>query len=853
MRRLVRFLIALFIALSSLPTGRAAAAERLCDPAFEDCRAPLVDLIRNENVRIDVAFWFMEDTRYANEIIARWQAGVKVRILMDTEANGSYPLNVTSLDMFKNARIPMREKTATNGILHWKLMLFAGQGQVEFSGANYSDEAFVPRDPYKDYIDEVIFFTDDPSIVNSFKTRYDDAWTDTAQFSDYANITGPLSRVYPTYPIDPSLNFVPWQSFATRSVNNYKAEQQKIDAIMYRITDRRHSDEMIKAVQRNIPVRLITEQEQYRDPTRLWDSWNVDRMYMAGVQVHFRQHQGLSHEKLTLLYGQQMAIFGSSNWTSASGEGQHEHNIFSTKPWFFQWFRDHFERKWNNLGPSPETMPFVPLPPDVATNKSPADGSQNQPLAVTLTWYAGPWAHRYDVYFGTDPQNLTKIVNDVELGPSQYTSDHKSTNVSNLAAGTIYYWKVVSRTMANLEKTSPVWSFRTQGGSAAAGPNDVVLWAWRATTRPGWTPTADTSAAGGQRLANADAGAAKLAAPLASPTKYFELSFLADGGVPYRLWIRGKAQSNSYENDSVYAQFSDSVTSSGAAQWRIGTTSATTITIEDCPNCGLAGWGWNDNATGAGALGPLVYFAATGAHTLRVQVREDGLSIDQIILSRDMFLSSAPGLAKNDGTIYPEQGVSGNAPPPPPPPALPTGWSFADIGAVGAAGSASESGGTFTVKGAGADVWGTADALGLASTTLTGDGTIVARVVSVENVNAWTKAGVMMRDTTASGSAHAFMISTPTTTKGLAFQRRVTTGGASTNTAGPVAAPPYWVRLTRSGNTITAATSANGTTWTTVASDTFTMGTTIRVGLAVSSHVAGTPATAVFDNVTITN
>src|ERR1043166_7806986 len=321
-RLLLRSLSVLLIAFSTIATGRAFAAERLGDPAFEDCRAPLIDLIRNETVRIDVAFWFMEDTRYASEIISRWQAGVPVRVLMDTEANADYPGNVTTLNMLKNAGIPMREKTSPTGILHWKLMLFEGQNQLEFSGANYSSEAFVPQTPYSDYVDEVIYFTDDSSIINSFKTRYDDAWTDTTLFSNYANINGPLTRSYATYPIDPQMNFVPWQSFATRSVNNYNLETQKIDSSMYRITDRRHSDAIIKAVQRGIPVRLITEQMQYRDPTRLWDAWNVDRMYVAGVQIRQRHHQGLSHEKITLLYGQGLAIFGSSNWTSASGEGQ---------------------------------------------------------------------------------------------------------------------------------------------------------------------------------------------------------------------------------------------------------------------------------------------------------------------------------------------------------------------------------------------------------------------------------------------------------------------------------------------------------------------------------------------------
>jgi endonuclease/exonuclease/phosphatase family metal-dependent hydrolase len=82
---------------------------------------------------------------------------------------------------------------------------------------------------------------------------------------------------------------------------------------------------------------------------------------------------------------------------------------------------------------------------------------------------------------------------------------------------------------------------------------------------------------------------------------------------------------------------------------RLGT-AATTVTIEDCSGCGVAGWGWNDNYYGS-SQGSLVYFASTGSHKIRVQNREDGLSIDQIVLSPVLYRSSAPGSNKNDSTI----------------------------------------------------------------------------------------------------------------------------------------------------------------------------------------------------------
>jgi len=67
---------------------------------------------------------------------------------------------------------------------------------------------------------------------------------------------------------------------------------------MYRITDRRHTDAMIAAKSPGVPIRLISDPQQYRDPTGLWDAWNIDRMYAAGIPIKMRAHQGLNHEKL---------------------------------------------------------------------------------------------------------------------------------------------------------------------------------------------------------------------------------------------------------------------------------------------------------------------------------------------------------------------------------------------------------------------------------------------------------------------------------------------------------------------------------------------------------------------------
>lgn len=187
-----------------------------------------------------------------------------------------------------------------------------------------------------------------------------------------------------------------------------------------------------------------------------------------------------------------------------------------------------------------------------------------------------------------------------------------------------------------------------------------------------WSVVADSTAAGSFRLANPDQGAPKVVTPSTSPSTYVELSFLANAGIPYHLWIRGKAEGDSPYNDSVHIQFSGSVTSTGSPIYRIGTTSSTEFNLEDCLGCGVQNWGWQDN--GWGNFGPNIYFQTTGVQTIRIQPREDGLSIDQIVLSPGTFLSSAPGPMKNDSTILTQQEVapSGTPTPTPVPTPLPT-------------------------------------------------------------------------------------------------------------------------------------------------------------------------------------
>src|SRR5436309_2590747 len=137
-----------------------SATERLCDASFENCLNPLITLINNEKVEIDTAFWFMDTPAIANALIAAKNRGVIVRMLVDPRADDAHATNTTILAQFASDGFPMRNRTAT-GILHWKMMLFSGQGIVEFTGANYTGTELAYTRQYVTYVDEAVYFSDD--------------------------------------------------------------------------------------------------------------------------------------------------------------------------------------------------------------------------------------------------------------------------------------------------------------------------------------------------------------------------------------------------------------------------------------------------------------------------------------------------------------------------------------------------------------------------------------------------------------------------------------------------------------------------------------------------------------------
>jgi hypothetical protein len=181
---------------------------------------------------------------------------------------------------------------------------------------------------------------------------------------------------------------------------------------------------------------------------------------------------------------------------------------------------------------------------------------------------------------------------------------------------------------------------------------EIVLWGAYYAGVVGWDTVTDPTAAADARVHAPNAGAPKVTTPAGDPGNYVDISFKPDPTQSYKLWVRLKADGNRYQNDSLWMQFSGAVNTSGAPVARLGTAEGLAINLEECSGCGISGWGWEDDGWGApNANGMLLRFPDGGHQTIRIQIREDGVSFDQIVFSAEQYLTTRPGAAKNDTTI----------------------------------------------------------------------------------------------------------------------------------------------------------------------------------------------------------
>jgi hypothetical protein len=457
----------------------AEAQDTVLFPAYQDARTPILNRVRNEPSRLDVATWYLTDRLITAAIVQRFRAGLPVRIIGDRVSIFEIdPATRREFEYLATNGVPIRLRyhpTSFPSIMHWKCGIFVGLNTVEFGSANWTPFELAPASA-TNFKDETALFTTDPALVNAFRTRFDQMWADTTNFLDwpeaYLRETGtpwtqpmaiPRARLEPDRPTPPGLIWSQGPELNNPLTAMIDRSPGGIDMITYRLSVPNITDALIRKLQARLPVRIFIEPSQYRNadfPEYWLTGSRMDQLWRAGAQIKQRTHQGLTHMKVVMTPTEGM--LGSSNFTA---NWERDHNYFfqaAARPPLHAQLVNRFAQMWADTA---NYRAFQPLPPRAPTPVSPSNGATAVP-DPTLTWQRAAWAVAFDVYIGTSPTNLAFAgrVNapQIEDPPTRYAF----TPPGGLLPRTRYYWRVVSRTFATdvnpaLVAASPTWSFTT--------------------------------------------------------------------------------------------------------------------------------------------------------------------------------------------------------------------------------------------------------------------------------------------------------------------------------------------------------------------------------------------------------
>jgi hypothetical protein len=537
----------------------------------------LTQEINNENARVDLVVYRLEVDNITSAILAKFNAGVPVRVLVDPVqyTNPLYPeywLTHANVDKLWAAGVPIRQRLHA-GVTHMKTL-------VTSTYATNASSNYGPN--WQRDHDYFVSKATKPTIYQAIADRVAAMWNDTAGF-------GPLQL---TPPDAPTLA-TPASGATAVAVTAPLVWNTAAWAVSYDVYLGSSASTLTKVA--NVPAQMVVN-----PPTTY--KWTPSPALQGGTTYFWKI---VSRTNATPLAPTMIGTSSVWSFTTAGSAG----------------------------------------PPAAPANPSPTTGATSISLTPTLSWSAGAPGVTFNVAFGTanPPPGVA-----TGLTTSSFTP-------GTLTANTVYFWKITAVSGGG-STAGAIWSFTT--GASGSTP-EIVVYASDVTAanRHGaWSLVADSTAAAGQKLSDPDAGAATIDPPLAAPTDYFDVPFQADGNTRYRVWLRLRAIANSKFNDSVFVQFSDSNTAGGTATYRIGTTSGLLVNLAtDATASSLVNWGWQRNAYWLADTGD-VWFQNTGTHTLRVQVREDGVEIDQIVISSVKYATNSPGSVTDDHTIVPKPG-----------------------------------------------------------------------------------------------------------------------------------------------------------------------------------------------------
>ncbi|HEX8521614.1 MAG TPA: choice-of-anchor D domain-containing protein [Tepidisphaeraceae bacterium] len=460
--------------------------------------------------------------------------------------------------------------------------------------------------------------------------------------------------------------------------------------------------------------------------------------------------------------------------------------------------------------------------PDTTAPANPSNfKSAVSPTSVVLSWNANSESDLtgYNVYrSATGTGSWTKLNTSGLLAGTTLTD-------SNVSVGQTWYYKVGAVDTSSNESSGSIISVLVKDSTPPAAPKSVTSFSTKTTVVLSWAANVEADLAGYNvyRATTISGPWTKLTSSLASDATFTDATASANAIYHYRI-----SAVDLFGNESLMTTLSakgpDTIAPVKPAA--LTTAHSTTQIIMD--------WASSTDTDFGGYNIYRSSSATTGFAKLNASPITDSNYSDRPAANKMWYYRiSTVDKAGNESAYTTSSDYR------------PYSYTSVDIGGPKMPGSTTviSTGINYNITSAGV-IGGTTDQLRMASRQVTGDFDIAVRVSALTNLGG-AQAGLMARESTDGNAKNIFAFAL--NSKGYRLSSRSTTGGTTSTTgSGSTSYPNTWIRLKRVGNTFTAYRSIDGKSWTAYATKTMTMSATLHVGMAISSGISTSYATAQF-------
>lgn len=145
-------------------------------------------------------------------------------------------------------------------------------------------------------------------------------------------------------PISVRASFSPQDNCPGDICEMFADTKRTADVCVFTITDDRITSAILRAFERGVKIRIITDNDKAAD-----EGSDADRLAAAGVPVRVDRTAYHMHHKFAI-FDQKSLLNGSYNWTRSAAENNEENFVILDLPPLVSRFQKQFDQLWDSLG-----------------------------------------------------------------------------------------------------------------------------------------------------------------------------------------------------------------------------------------------------------------------------------------------------------------------------------------------------------------------------------------------------------------------------------------------------------------------------------------------------------------------